>query len=75
MSPQYELKCDRCGQTNEQLCKFEDINYLCECGGKLEQIFYPIETIYKTTGFYSTSNPKPIKARTNHTRAGHAVVK
>jgi len=54
--PIYGYECGQCGHRLEVLQSISEARLtVCpECGGPLRKLLYPVGTIYKGSGFYST---------------------
>lgn len=55
--PTYTYKCAKCSKTEDVIHAFsEDYSDLCECGGKMNKVFYPTGIRFKGSGFYSNDS-------------------
>jgi putative FmdB family regulatory protein len=55
--PTYSYKCIKCSKTEDVVHGMrEDYTDLCECGGKMQKIFYPSTISFNGSGFYSTDS-------------------
>ncbi len=59
--PNYDYKCTKCDNIIEKyfkLCDYKSQIICDKCQSVMNQYYKPIQTIYKTQGFYSTDNKK-----------------
>ena len=58
--PFYRYKCKRCKKEFSFMEKMsEERKRICpECLGELERVFTPVDTIYKSDGFYKKEGKK-----------------
>jgi putative FmdB family regulatory protein len=55
--PTYTYKCAKCSKVEDVFHPFsEDYSSSCECGGKMNKVFYPSGISFKGSGFYSNDS-------------------
>jgi len=69
--PTYDIKCPKCGATDEVFVKIDLIDhkvwFCVDCGCEMKRLFSPVGIVFKGSGFYSTDKRGAKNA--NHAKA------